>query len=121
MTTTETTNQAINQVRDNNLEYYENLFLFAQEWFKTQFKGVTSEDLKTAYYALKNDEPREPKVFGAVFRKLSNSGLIFKHGFKLSKNPKCHSRPIQIWISKEYRLTQQRNRKTVYPELGLFN
>jgi hypothetical protein len=115
------TNQAVTQVKENNRKYYEQVILFAQNWVKKQFKGFTSENLKEAYYSHGNLKPIEPRVFGAVFRELSKEGLIFKNGFELSKNPKCHSRPQQIWISKEYRLKQQNNRKVDHQTLGLFN
>lgn len=117
----EITNEAIKQVKENNRKYYEKVILFAQTWVKTQFKGFTSEHLKEAYYSHGNLKPIEPRVFGAVFRELSKDGLIFKNGFELSKNPKCHSRPQQIWISKEYRLKQQKNRKLEHQTLELFN
>jgi hypothetical protein len=121
MTNFEITNEAIKKVKENNLKYYEKVILFAQTWVRTQFKGFTSEHLKEAYYSHGNLKPIEPRVFGAVFRELSKDGLIFKNGFQLSKNPKCHSRPQQIWISKEYRLKQQRNAVNITNQISIFN
>lgn len=120
-TTQQLTQQAIDKVRDNNLETYNRILDFAKEWFKTQYKSVSSENLKSCYYLCGNTEVVEPRVFGAVFRKLSRDGHIFKNGFEISKNPICHNRPQQLWISKEYRMQQQKNRKHAYPEFEFEN
>jgi len=116
----EITNAAVEQVKENNKTYHDDLLIFANSWVRTQFKAFSSEDLKKAYFATGNDEPLEPRVFGSVFRALSKDGLIFKHSFELSKNPKCHSRPQQLWISYEYRAKQQKNRSIVDPGFNLF-
>jgi hypothetical protein len=116
----EITNAAVEQVKENNKTYHDDLLIFATSWVKTQFRAFSSEDLKKAYYDKGNEEPAEPRVFGAIFRALSKDGFIFKHGFELSSNPKCHSRPQQLWISFEYRAKQQKNRSIVDPGFNLF-
>jgi hypothetical protein len=116
----EITNQAVETVKENNKTYHDDLLIFSTDWVRTQFKAFSSEDLKKAYFALGNEEPAEPRVFGAIFRALSKDGLIFKHGWELSSNPKCHSRPQQLWISYEYRAKQQKNRSMIDRGFNLF-
>lgn len=111
MTNFEITNQAVELVRDNNKAHHDHILLFATNWVTTQFKAFTSENLKESYYSKGNPHPVEPRVFGSVFRELSRSGLIFKHSFELSKNPKNHCRPQQTWISKEFKQKQSNNAK----------
>lgn len=110
MTNFEITNKSVDGVMLNNKAHHDHIFLFATYWVKIQFKAFTSENLKDAYYLKGNPAPAEPRVFGSVFRELSRSGLIFKHSFELSKNPKCHCRPQQTWLSLEFRKKQQANR-----------
>lgn len=105
------TEEAINRVKENNKEDFNKILAFAEIWVKTQFKAFTSENLKSCYYLCGATEPIEPRVYGAIFRKMSKDGLIFKHGFEISKNPTCHSRPQQIWISREFKDKQKNNRK----------
>jgi hypothetical protein len=111
------TAEAIQRVELNNGEYYNNAYDFAVEWVKSQFRPFTSEDIKEAYYSLGNKPPTEPRVFGAVIRKLASESRIKRHGYEKSKNPTCHCRPQTVWISREYSLTQQKNRKNDYPTL----
>jgi len=111
MTNFEITNQAVESVKNNNIEHHKHILLFAIDWSKTQFKAFTSENLKDAYYSQGNPHPVEPRVFGSVFRELSRSELIFKHSFELSKNPKNHCRPQQTWISREFKQKQSNNAK----------
>jgi len=110
MKTNPTTDEAIERVKENNRRYYDDLLIFFYGWYQLQFKPFTSEDLKRDYYALGNEPPHEPRVFGAVFRKLSKEGFIFRHGIKFAENPICHSRPLTMWISLQFRLKQQSNR-----------
>jgi len=120
MTNQEITQNAIDEVRDNNIDYYNDLLIFTYGWVRTKFKSFSSEDLKNDYFALGNDEPFEMRVFGAVFRKLSKEKLIFKNGFELSKNPKCHQRPQQMWISLEMSLKQQSNATKDKNQISIF-
>ena len=103
------TNQSIEQVKNNNYNYYLKVVCFAEKWFKLQMKSFTSEDLKKDFYKTGIGVANEPRVFGAVFRYFSKSGLIFKNGFAISENKICHSRPQQVWISKEFKNKQQKN------------
>lgn len=111
-TTTEITSKAIEKVRDNNIEYYQRVLDFAEKWVKTKLYPFTSEDLKEAFYAVGNPKAVEPRVFGAVFRNLASNKLIFSTDrVKKYTNPTCHQRPQTVWISFEYRLSQQQKPK----------
>ena len=111
------TQEAIQKVEDNNREYYEKAFSFAEDWIKTRMKAFTSEDLKKDFYSKGNAPPAEPRVFGAVIRKLAKEGKIKRQGFEKSKNPTCHSRPQTVWISLEFSEKQSNNRKNYHPSL----
>lgn len=101
--------QAIETVKNGNLNDHIKIYGFAKEWVNTIFKPFTSENMKEAYYKLGNEPPNEPRVFGSVFNQLSKDGLIFHHGWENSKNKVCHSRPQRVWISRNFRLKQQSN------------
>lgn len=121
MNATELTDYAIDQVRDNNIEFYNKALSFGYGWVKTQFKPFTSEDLKEAFKNEIGSVTHEPRVFGAVFRALAKDKLIYSTGeYKKSNNPKCHRRPQLKWISHEYRLKQQSN-ATRNNTLDMFN
>ncbi len=105
------TNNAIETVKINNLSDYNKILDFAEIWVKTQFREFTNETLKNCYYFCGNPEPVQPNVYGAVIRDLSRRKLIFEHGITKAKSEKAHSRILRTWISKEYRLKQQSNRK----------
>ena len=120
MTPLEITNEAVDRVRDNNLEYYNRVMAFAELWVKTKMKPFTSEDLKNDFYEVGNEQPRQPSVFGAVFRSLSKKGLIIKNGTSTAKNPIAHRRLLQVWISKEYSLKQQQNAIKDKSQLSIF-
>lgn len=110
MTPFEITNQAVEQVEENNKAYCNRLCAFAENWVKNQMKPFTIEDLKEAFFNQGNAPPSQPAVFGAPFRKLSKNKLIFDtERTKKSENPQAHQRPLRLWISLEYRLKQQSN------------
>ena len=113
MTNFEITNQAVEQVEENNKAYCNRLCAFAENWVKTQMRPFTADDLKKAFFNQGNAPPSQPSVFGVPFRKLSKRKLIFDtERTQKSKNPDAHQRPLRIWISKEYRIKQQQNRKS---------
>lgn len=121
MTPLEITNQAVEQVEENNKSYYNRLYAFAEEWVKTQMKPFTAEDLKRDFYKLGNSPPSQPSVFGAPFRKLSKNKLIFDtERTKKSTFPEAHQRPLRVWISFEYREKQQANRKIDNQTIKMF-
>lgn len=104
----ELTEQAIERVRDNNIAYYFRALLFAEKWVSNQYKEFSSEDLKDAFY-IENEQPNEPRVWGAIMRKLSKENRIYKHDVGVYKNPIGHGKPIFLWISHEFRMKQQSN------------
>lgn len=104
------TNEAVSRVEENNKEYSDKLYAFAEDWVKTQMKPFTADDLKAAFYNQGNAPPRQPAVFGAPFRKLSKNKLIFDtERTKKSTNPDAHQRPLRVWISREYKQKQANN------------
>jgi hypothetical protein len=103
------TNQAIDQVRDNNPEFYELALEYSKGWIRANLKPFTSEDIKKDFYKSGASPPREPSVWGAVFRQLIRDELIFKQDVSHAKNPQAHSRLVNVWISKAYREKQQSN------------
>ncbi len=115
----QTTNEAIESVKQGNYDDYAAIFEFACNWVKNQFQTFTSEDLKKYYYLSGGVEPLEPRVYGAVFTEMKKLGLIKSRGFEISKNPKCHRRPQRTWLSLEYSKIQQQNRKLKQPTLNL--
>ena len=115
----EVTNQAVQQVEDNNKVYCDKLCAFAEIWVKSQMKPFTADDLKRAYYRAGNAPPSQPSIFGAPFRKLSRNQQIFDtERTQKSTFKEAHHRPLRIWISKEYRIIQSANRKYKQPELN---
>lgn len=106
------TNIAIDKVQSGNYEYYLRAYGFSLDFVKIQFRPFSSEDIKEAFYKL-NEEPVEPRVWGAVIRELVKEKLILHNGTGIYKNPKGHGRPINIWISREYSELQSQNRKAV--------
>ena len=110
--TNEITQQAIDQVRHNNKADYDAILNFAENFVKKQFKEFTNEDIKRNYYLAGNPIPKQVNVYGAVIRDLSKRKLIFKNSVGNATTEQSHSRLIQRWISKEYRLKQQSNRTT---------
>ena len=121
MTPFEITNQAVEQVEENNKDYCDRLCAFAEDWVKTQMKPFTADDLKKAFFEQGNAMPSQPSLFGVPFRKLSKNNLIFDtERTQKSINPDAHQRPLRVWISKEYRLKQQQNRKSENLTFQLF-
>jgi len=110
MTPFEVTNQAVEEVEQNNKAYCDKLCAFAENWVKTQMKPFTADDLKKAFFNSGNAPPSQPAVFGVPFRKLSKNQLIFDTERTIkSTNKEAHQRPLRVWISKEYSLIQQAN------------
>lgn len=101
-------NTIIECVKQKHSNDYLRLYSFASAWVKLQMKPFTSEDIKKAFYEAKNEPPDQVNVFGAVVRNLSKEGLMYEHGFDKAKIKAAHSRILRLWISKEYRLKQQK-------------
>lgn len=103
------TEKAIDKVRDNNKVYYLNALDFAKSFVSHQMKPFSSENIIEEYYK-ENEKPRESRVWGAVMRELSKEKLILFHSYQTYRNPKGHSKPSTVWISKEYSEKQKANR-----------
>jgi len=90
--------------------YYTFAIEFAKEFIKTQMKPFTSEQVKNKFHE-RNDEPQEPRIWGAIFKELKRDNLIVHHGYSKYLNPKGHGRPVSLWISREYSQKQKNCRK----------
>lgn len=102
--------EAIQQVEINNKKYFDDCLAWAETWIQKQMKPFTSENLKEAYFLYGGEPPREARIFGAIFNKLSHDCKIFGTGNYIpSKNATCHARPQREWISYAFRLKQQSN------------
>ncbi len=122
MTPFEITNQAVEQVEENNKAYCDRLCEFAENWVKKQMKPFTADDLKEAFFKEGNAPPSQPAVFGAPFRKLSKDKKIFDTERTVkSQRKENHNRPLRIWISAEYSLKQKTNREYNHQNFNLFN
>ena len=104
----QTKDEAIEQVKRNNIEFYELSLDLARKWVSTQFKSFSSEDFRE-HCNLILGVPKQPSVFGAVFRALLNEKLIFAHSYSTAKNKQAHGRIIRIYISKEFKERQKNN------------
>jgi len=111
MKKTQTKEEAIESVKNGDIGYYETALCFARNWVEKQFKEFSSEEFKRDFYESGNLPPREPKIFGAVFKKLITEKLIFPHGTTMAKEKVAHGRLMRTYISLNFRLKQQQNRK----------
>lgn len=116
------TNQAVEDCAENNNSNYQSILSFAKLWVQKQMKPFTSDDMKKAYYSEGNAPPRQPSVFGCVFRILSKDGFIKDtEKFRKTEFKKAHHRPLRIWISFQYSEKQSKNRKNDHETLNIFN
>lgn len=106
---TSITEMAIDRVRDNNPDFYKCALSFAMKFASQMMKPFSSEDVIEAFEK-ENEKARESRVWGAVMRELSRNNLIIFHGYQTYRNPKGHSKPSTVWISREYSEKQSLNR-----------
>jgi len=104
----ETKEEALLRVGMANKSDYCEIFDFATEWVKKQFRVFNANDFKKAYLE-EHKLPQQVNVFGAVFNNLAKEKLIFMQGAVASKTPESKGCLIRTWISKEYKLRQQGN------------
>ncbi len=104
----QTTEEAIQTVKDNNLEYYELAYDYACKWVSEKMKPFTSEDLSEDMYLVLGT-PNEPRVLGAVFRRLNKEKRIKHNGYVTYKKKQGHNKPSSQWLSMEYSLRQKNN------------
>lgn len=114
-----TKEQAIQQVQENNIEFYELAVDLARKWVSTQFKPFSSEDFRN-HSNLILGIPRQPSVFGAVFKTLIKEKRILVHGYSEAKNKQAHGRIIRVYISREYSEKQALNASKKEQTLNLF-
>ena len=104
----ETKDEALHRVRMANKAEYTQIFNFASEWVKKQFRVFSANDFKKAYLE-KYDMPQQVNLFGSVFSNLSKENLIFMQGAVKSNTPQSKSCLIRTWISKEFKERQKNN------------
>lgn len=104
----QTKEQAIQTVEDNNKEYYELGLNYAIKWVAEKMQPFTSEDLSRDMYLILGI-PEEPRVLGAIVRKLSKEGRIRFNGYVKYKALQGHGKPAAQWLSREYSIKQSKN------------
>ena len=104
----ETKDEALHRVRMANKAEYTQIFNFASEWVKKQFRVFSANDFKKAYLE-KYDMPQQVNLFGSVFSNLAKEELIFSQGATNSKTPQSKSCLIRTWISLQYKEKQKNN------------
>jgi hypothetical protein len=111
--------EAIEQVTANHPADYAALSAFALAWVRSRHKEFTIEllrdDFEAAGYVL-----RQPNLYGAVMTNLEKAGEIFYVRHQKSKSEKARGRQVSVWISKAFRIKQQRNARRTHPQPGLF-
>ena len=112
----QTTDEAIQTVKENNEGYYELAYNYACKWVAEKMHPFTSEDLSADMYLILGT-PNEPRVLGAVFRQLTKENRIKHNGFSRYRAKQGHLKPCNIWISREYSIMQANNRKIKHPSL----
>jgi hypothetical protein len=105
----QSTEEAIETVKENNREYYDLAIVYTERWIKEQFKPFTSEDLSSDMYLVLG-KPQQPRILGAIFQYLKKKDLIKHHGYATCKSKDRHSRPISVWITVRYSKQQSNNR-----------
>jgi hypothetical protein len=105
-----TKEEAIQQVQENNIEFYELAVDLARRWVSTQFKPFSSEDFRN-HSNLILGIPKQPSVFGDDFKTLIKEQRILVHGYSEAKNKQAHWRIIRVYISREYSQKQSQNAK----------
>jgi len=88
----------LNQVAEPIANNFNDIVVFATEWVKGNKTPFTSEQIRQSYEDAKLPEPKNPKVWGAVIKSLSNKNLIRFVGYGKAGKKSSHSRPISIWV-----------------------
>ncbi len=88
----------LEQVVQPTENYYNECLDFARIWLINQTTPFTSEDLITDYNSSNELTPAEPRVWGAVVRKLSNEKLIRFEKYVKYENKRGHGKPCAQWV-----------------------
>lgn len=116
---TKTKQEGIEQVIENNPTDYQRLLSFAEVWCQSRMKEFTVEELKIDFLRL-HQPVQNFNVFGAVFNTLCKRGAISVNGHSKAKLALARSRELRVYVSREFRLKQQRNRNVQYQYPSLF-
>lgn len=90
------------------------IYEFSKEWVSKRFVSFTIEDLKQAYKMSGGRVNGTGEEWGNVLQALQRSERIFKHPtnpFTTTIRPNGKKKYINVWISRELRLKQQKNAK----------
>lgn len=90
----------LEQVKKPDLNHYEKCLQFAMNWINRK-DVFTSEELINDFKEQTEIEPKEPRVWGAVMRELSNKGLIIPVGYTTYKGKQGHGKPTRMWMLKK--------------------
>lgn len=108
-----TKDEALQKVKDNNKDEFNQLFDFSVKWLENRIRPFTIEDIKPDYEKVYGT-PKQRNIYGALINALASTGKIREKGMITAKLPAAHGRKIGLWISTEYRLKQQTNAKAPY-------
>ena len=87
----------IQQVADGKYNFYDECLAFAENWLKAQTSVFTSENLIADYNKTNHAAPKEPRVWGAVIKKLSKNKLITLVRYEAYKKSSGHGKPCAVW------------------------
>ena len=104
----QTKEEAIKTVEENNQGYFDLAYNYACKWVSEQMRPFTSEDLSKDMYLVLGT-PREPRVLGAVFNRLSKEQRIKFVQYVKYRSLQGHGKPSAQWISREYSQKQSKN------------
>jgi len=93
---TQTKEEAIDKVRKNNQTFYNVACDYSLNWLKRNKGDLTSEHIIDDFRK-HNEASSEPRVWGAVMKKLSKDRCIIPVGWDIYKKKQGHSRPIRVW------------------------
>lgn len=94
----QTYEEALHSVTLPPSNHFDTILAWSRSWVK-QLRGetFTTEQLRAVYERREESIPAEPRVYGAVLRRLIGEGLIEPIGWEESKNKQAHKRPIRVW------------------------
>jgi len=90
--------EAVKQPESN---HYDTCYSFALTYLSRAKGKFTSEDVRDAYYYAGHPQPKETRVWGAVFKKMQTEGRIVSCGYVKYRGTAGHSRPSTLWRKSE--------------------
>lgn len=87
----------LEQVIQPQENYYSECLDFARIWLINQKAPFTSEDIIRDYNESNLNKPSEPRVWGAVVKKLKDEKLIDFIQYVKYENKRGHGKPASQW------------------------